>query len=112
MPLFVIFVLLLAYTVGQGAAIAERGQIDWTIDPRHATWLFIGLATFTYTYLHLQKMFWRLLAEIQSGTLEQTYLSPLPSWVHVVGGRIVAAVAETAVVIVVVYAATSLAVDI
>ncbi|MPZ88983.1 MAG: hypothetical protein GEU81_13105 [Nitriliruptorales bacterium] len=79
MPLFVIFVLLLGYTVGQGTAIAETGQIDWTIDPRHATWLFIGVATFVYTYLHLQKMFWRLLAEIQSGTLEQTYLSPLPS---------------------------------
>ena len=110
MPLFVIFVLLLAYTVGQGAAIAETGQIDWTIDPRHAAWLFIGVAAFTYTYLHLQKMFWRLLAEIQSGTLEQTYLSPLPSWVHVVGGRVVAAVAETAIVVAVTFGVTSLVV--
>lgn len=110
MPLFVIFVLLLAYTVGQGAAIAETGQIDSTIDPRHASWLFIGVAAFTYTYLHLQKMFWRLLAEIQSGTLEQTYLSPLPSWVHVVGGRVVAAVAETAIVVAVTFGVTSLVV--
>jgi ABC-type transport system involved in cytochrome c biogenesis permease component len=110
MPLFVIFVLLLAYTVGQGAAIAEKGRIDWTIDPRHATWLFIGVAAFSYTYLHLQKMFWRLLAEIQSGTLEQTYLSPLPSWVHVVGGRVVAAVAETAIVVAVMFGVTSLVV--
>jgi ABC-2 type transport system permease protein len=110
MPLFVIFVLLLGYTVGQGAAIAETGRIDWTIDPRHATWLIIGLAVFVYTYLHLQKMFWRLLAEIQSGTLEQTYLSPLPSWVHVVGGRVVAAIAETAIVVVVMFAVTSLVV--
>jgi ABC-2 type transport system permease protein len=55
-------------------------------------------------------MFWRLLAEIQSGTLEQTYLSPLPSWVHVVGGRVVAAVAETAIVVAVVFGATSLVV--
>ncbi len=110
MPLFAIFILLLAYTVGQGTAIAERGQIDWTIDPRHATWLFIGLATFTYTYLHLQKMFWRLLAEIQSGTLEQTYLSPLPFWVHVVGGRVVAAIAETAIVVAVTFGVTSLVV--
>ncbi|MEX0755917.1 MAG: ABC transporter permease [Actinomycetota bacterium] len=110
MPLFVIFVLLLASTVGQGAAIAETGQIDWRIDPRHAAWLFIGVAAFTYTYLHLQKMFWRLLAEIQSGTLEQTYLSPLPSWVHVVGGRVVAAVAETAIVLAVTFGVTSLVV--
>jgi ABC-2 type transport system permease protein len=110
LPLFVTFVLLLGYTVGRGTAIAETGAIDWTIDPRQASWLFIGTAAFVYTYLHLQKMFWRLLAEIQSGTLEQTYLSPLPSWVHVVGGRIVAAVAETAIVVAAMFAATNLVV--
>ena len=112
LPLFVIFILLLGYTVGQGTAIAETGGIDWTIEPRHASWLFIGMATFVYTYLHLQKMFWRLLAEIQSGTLEQTYLSPLPSWVHVVGGRVAAAIAETAIVVAVMFAGTSLVVRI
>jgi ABC-2 type transport system permease protein len=110
MPLLVIFVLLLAYTVGQGSAIVETGAIDWTIDARHATWLFIGVAAYTYTFLHLQKMFWRLLAEIQSGTLEQTYLSPLPSWIHVVGGRVVAAIAETAIVVAVMFGVTSLVV--
>ena len=108
LPLFVIFVLLLGYTVGQGEAIAETGRVDWALDPRHMTWLFVGLAIFVYTYLHLQKMFWRLLAEIQSGTLEQTYLSPLPSWVHVVGGRVLAAIAETAIVVAVMFAVTSL----
>jgi ABC-2 type transport system permease protein len=108
LPLFVTFVLLLGYTVGKGNTIATTGQLDWTLDPRAATWLFIGMATFTYTYLHVQKMFWRLLAEIQAGTLEQTYLSPLPSWVHVVGGRVLAAVAETAVVVAALYVATSL----
>ena len=108
MPLFVIFILLLGYTVGQGEAIAETGRVDWALDPRHMTWLFVGLAIFVYTYLHLQKMFWRLLAEIQSGTLEQTYLSPLPSWVHVVGGRIVAAILETAIVVAVMFGVTSL----
>jgi ABC-type multidrug transport system, permease component len=66
------------------------------------------MVVFIYTYLHVQKMFWRLLAEIQTGTLEQTYLSPLPSWVHVVAGRVAAAVAETAVVVAVVYGVTSL----
>lgn len=108
LPLFVIFVLLLGFTVGEGTTIVTAGELDWTLDPRQAAWLFIGTATFTYTYLHVQKMFWRLLAEIQGGTLEQTYLSPLPSWVHVVGGRVVAAIAETAVVVAAVFAVTSL----
>jgi hypothetical protein len=63
MPLFVIFVLLLGFTVGQGTTIVTAGELDWTLDPRQAAWLFIGMATFTYTYLHVQKMFWRLLAE-------------------------------------------------
>jgi ABC-type polysaccharide/polyol phosphate export permease len=112
MPLFVAFVLLLGFTVGQGDAIASTGELDWSLDSHEATWLFVGMAVFTYTYLHVQKMFWRLLAEIQSGTLEQTYLSPLPSWVHVVGGRIVAAIIETAAVVGVLYAATSLTVEI
>lgn len=111
MPLMVSFVLLLGYTVGQGDAIATTGRLDWTLDSRHGSWLFIGMATYVYAYLHLQKMFWRLLAEIQSGTLEQTYLSPLPSWVHVVAGRIVAAIAETAIVVAVMFGVTSLAVD-
>jgi ABC-type polysaccharide/polyol phosphate export permease len=108
LPLFVTFVLLLGFTVGQGDRIATTGELSWTLDSRQATWLFLGMAVFTYTYLHVQKMFWRLLAEIQAGTLEQTYLSPLPSWVHVVGGRILAAVAETTVVVAVMYAVTSL----
>jgi hypothetical protein len=56
----------------------------------------------------VQKMFWRLLAEIQTGSLEQTYLSPLPSWVHVVGGRVSAAIAETAVVVGVLYGVINL----
>ena len=110
LPLFVTFVLLLGFTVGQGTTIATTGTLNWTLDPRQAGWLFVGMATFTYTYLHVQKLFWRLLAEIQAGTLEQTYLSPLPSWVHVVGGRVLAAIAETTVVVAVMYAVTSLAV--
>lgn len=108
MPLFIMFVLLLGYTTGTGDTIAATGELDWSLDTAHASWLIIGMVVFTYTYLHMQKMFWRLLAEIQTGTLEQTYLSPLPSWVHVVAGRISAAIAETAVVAGVVYAVTSL----
>ena len=110
LPLFVNFVLLLGFTVGQGTTIATTGRLDWSLDPRQAGWLLVGMVAFTYTYLHVQKLFWRLPAEIQAGTLEQTYLSPLPSWVHVVGGRVLAAIAETTVVVAVMYAVTSLAV--
>lgn len=108
LPLFIIFLLLISITAGTAQTIATTGQIDWTLDPRHTAWLLIGFVGFMYTYLHVQKMFWRLLAEIQSGTLEQTYLSPLPSWVHVVAGRIVAAIAETALVVAAMFAVTSL----
>jgi ABC-2 type transport system permease protein len=108
LPLFVGFLLLVSFTAGKAATIVAGGTLDWTLEPRRATWMLLGMVAFTYAYLHVQKMFWRLLAEIQAGTLEQTYLSPLPSWVHVVAGRIVAAVAETAVVVAVMAGVTSL----
>jgi ABC-2 type transport system permease protein len=41
--------------------------------------------------MQVVKLFWRLLAEIQTGTIEQVYLSPLPSWLVVATGRVVAA---------------------
>jgi ABC-2 type transport system ATP-binding protein len=107
LPLFIAFLLLIGFTAGKATTIANTGQLDWSLDPRHMSWLLLGFVAFTYTYLHVQKMFWRLLAEIQSGTLEQTYLSPLPSWVHVVAGRIVAAIAESAFVVAVMYGVTA-----
>jgi ABC-type polysaccharide/polyol phosphate export permease len=41
------------------------------------------------------KLFWRLLSQIQTGTIEQVYLSPLPSWLVAAAGRVVAAIVET-----------------
>jgi hypothetical protein len=43
-------------------------------------------------------MFWRLLGEIQAGTIEQVFLSPLPPWLVAAAGRVVAALLETLVV--------------
>ena len=57
-------------------------------------------------------MFWRLLGELQTGTLEQVYLSPLPSMVIAAAGRVVAAIAETAVVVAAMELATDLVVDV
>lgn len=112
LPLFIVFLLLIGFSAGKADTIAATGALEWTLDAGHMAWLLLGFVAFTYTYLHVQKMFWRLLAEIQSGTLEQTYLSPLPSWVHVVAGRIVAAIAESAFVVVVMYAVAALLVRI
>lgn len=110
LPLFVSFVLLLGYTVGTGDQILATGQVDWSLDSYRASWLFLGMGSYTFAYLLLQKVFWRLLTEIQTGTLEQTYLSPVPPWVHQAIGRPLASIAETALVVAVMYAVTSLAV--
>lgn len=110
LPLFVSFVLLLGYTIGTGEQIVATGEVDWRLDPYHASWLFLGMGSFTFAYLLLQKVFWRLLAEIQTGTLEQTYLSPVPPWVHQAIGRPLSSIAETTLVVAVMYGVTSLAV--
>lgn len=98
LPLFVIFGLLVVAIVGRGDEIVS-GEIDWSVDSRQATWVLLGYVAFVFYYLQTAKLFWRLLGEIQTGTLEQVYLSPLPSWLIAAAGRVVAAVIETAVVV-------------
>lgn len=110
LPLFVSFVLLISFIAGNGDDVVS-GRLDWSLNPEHATWLFVGLGTYIFLYLQVQKMFWRLLAEIQTGTLEQTYLSPLPSWVHVLLGRAVASAVETALVVALIYGVITLTVE-
>jgi ABC-2 type transport system permease protein len=56
------------------------------------------------------KLFWRLLGEIQFGTLEQVYLSPLASWLLAAAGRVVPALAETLIVVVGIYGIVSIVV--
>jgi ABC-2 type transport system permease protein len=63
----------------------------------------VGYVAFTFFYLQSAKLFWRLLGEIQAGTLEQVYLGPLPAWLVATAGRVLATVVETAVVIAVLY---------
>ncbi len=104
MPLFVVSALLIAAIVGRGDEIAT-GQVDWALDERQATWVFLGFAAFSFYYLQTAKLFWRLLGEIQTGTLEQVYLSPLPPWLIAIAGRTAAAVLETAFVVAAVTAA-------
>lgn len=111
LPLFVISVLLFSLLLGRGDQVAGSGRLAWQFDPYRTTWLFLGFAVFAFVYLQSVKTFWRLLGEIQTGTLEQTYLSPLPAWLNIAAGRIAAAIAETVVVVGALYLATSLLVD-
>ncbi|WP_216207097.1 ABC transporter permease [Amycolatopsis aidingensis] len=110
LPIFVTFMLLLGFIVGQGDRIIE-GRMTWSMDPSKAAWLFLGFSVYMLVYLQIQKMFWRTLAEIQTGTLEQTYLSPLPSWVATIVGRALSAIIEAGLVIAVMYTVMDLVID-
>lgn len=111
LPLFASFVLLIGLLLGSGDQVVATGRLPWRFDPQESTWLFLGFVIFTFVYLQSVKTFWRLLGEIQTGTLEQNYLSPIPAWVNIAVGRVLAAVVETAIVVGALYAVTSLAVD-
>ena len=38
------------FTVGWGETIADGSELAWTLDPRQASWLLLGVAAFTYTW--------------------------------------------------------------
>lgn len=97
LPLFLIFFLLIALILGRGQQIAG-GHLDWRFDPVQVSTLMVGYAAYLFWYLQTAKLFWRLLGEVQSGTLEQVYLSPLPAWLVAAAGRVLATVLETAFV--------------
>jgi ABC-2 type transport system permease protein len=107
--MFAAMVLLFAALVGQGDAIVA-GDFTWRLHPGRTAWLLVGFGAFTFHYLQTQKLFWRVLGEIQTGTIEQVYLSPLPSWLVAAAGRVVANVAETTFVVAALYAVVRLVV--
>jgi ABC-2 type transport system permease protein len=111
LPLFISFFLLFGVLVGRGPEVAATGEIPWSFETERMSWLFVGFMAFTFFYLQSVKLFWRLIGEIQTGTLEQVYLSPLPTWLVAAAGRVVAAVVETLFVVSMMFAATSLFVD-
>ncbi|MQA04505.1 MAG: ABC transporter permease [Streptosporangiales bacterium] len=94
LPMFGVFILLLGPLLGAGENIV-RGQVEWTLDSETVSIMLVWFLPFTFFYMQVVKMFWRLLAEIQTGTIEQVYLSPLPSWLVAAAGRVVAALIET-----------------
>ena len=103
LPLFLGFFLLLALVLGRGQQIAS-GHLDWRFDAARVSSLMVGYAAYLFIYLQSAKLFWRLLGEIQAGTLEQVYLSPLPAWLVATAGRVLATVVETAFLVAILYA--------
>ncbi|MEU9207777.1 hypothetical protein AB0D27_07425 [Streptomyces sp. NPDC048415] len=97
LPMFAAFVILLGPLLGQGDQVVQ-GEVTWTLDSRTTSVMVVWFVPFTFFYMQVVKMFWRLLGEIQAGTIEQVYLSPLPTWLVAAAGRAVAAFAETVLV--------------
>jgi ABC-2 type transport system permease protein len=97
LPMFAVFILLLGPLLGGGHQITG-GHVHWSLNSDRTSVMVLWFVPFIFFYMQVIKLFWRLLGEIQSGTLEQVYLSPLPSWLVVAGGRVVAALAESVLV--------------
>lgn len=94
LPMFATFALVLGPLLGQGNRIAE-GTTTWRLDSHTTSILVMWFVPFIFFYMQVVKTFWRLLAEIQTGTIEQVFLSPLPSWLVVATGRVAASFLET-----------------
>ena len=77
LPMFAVFILLLGPTLGQGHQIAT-GHLHWSLQSGRTSVLVVWFVPFIFFYMQVVKTFWRLLGEIQTGTIEQVYLSPLP----------------------------------
>ncbi len=67
--LFGIFFLVINFAVGRGTFQQDR------LAP-----ILLGFVGYIFFHMQTNRLFWGLLGEMQSGTLEQLYLSPFPSW--------------------------------
>jgi hypothetical protein len=94
LPMFAVFIILLGPLLGQGENVAS-GRVDWSLHSQTTSAMVVWFVPFIFFYMQVVKMFWRLLGEIQAGTLEQVYLSPLPPWLVAAAGRVAAAILET-----------------
>ena len=82
--LFALFFLAIMFALGRG--VFHREQVA----P-----LLLGFVGYIFFHMQTNRLFWGLLGEMQSGTLEQMYLSPMPSWLLTIGLQ-VASVVEAA----------------
>ena len=89
--LFGLFFLAINFALGRGAF--NRQQVA----P-----MLLGFVGYIFFHMQTNRLFWGLLGEIQSGTLEQLYLSPLPSWL-LTTGLAVASVVEATLTVILLY---------
>ncbi len=82
--LFALMFLAITFALGRGAFHREQVAL-----------LLLGFVGYIFFHMQTNRLFWGLLGEMQSGTLEQMYLSPLPSWLLTIGLQ-VASVVEAA----------------
>jgi ABC-type polysaccharide/polyol phosphate export permease len=82
--LFGLFFLAITFALGRGAFHQEQGAS-----------LLIGFVGYIFFHMQTNRLFWGLLGEMQSGTLEQMYLSPLPSWLLTIGLEVASVVEAT-----------------
>jgi ABC-2 type transport system permease protein len=97
LPMFAAFIIMLGPILGQGDRLAS-GEVEWSLESRTISIMVVWFVPFMFFYMQVVKTFWRLLGEIQAGTIEQVLLSPLPPWLVVAAGRVLAALTETALV--------------
>jgi ABC-2 type transport system permease protein len=96
LPMWAAFILLLGPVLGRGHA--QGAPVHWSLNSGTTSVLVLWFVPFMFFYMQTVKLFWRLLHEIQAGTLEQVYLSPLPTWVTAAAARAVAALIESLIV--------------
>ncbi|MGH2577278.1 MAG: ABC transporter permease [Streptomyces sp.] len=78
---FPVFFLLLVLFMG-------RGQLrDELLLPG-----LLGMVSLVFIHEQVNRAFWSYLGDMQSGVLEQTYLTPLPSWTLILGRQVAAVV--------------------
>ncbi|MBC6462192.1 ABC transporter permease [Actinomadura sp. HBU206391] len=98
---FPLFYLLIVLFMGRGQLRAEL------LLPT-----LIGMVALTFIHEQVNRVFWSYLGDIQSGVLEQTYLTPLPSAALILGRQVAAVIsALPSVLAVLATGATAIAVQ-
>jgi ABC-type polysaccharide/polyol phosphate export permease len=81
MLMFPVFYLLVVLFMGRG-----QMRTDLLITG------VLGMVPLTFIYEQVNRSFWSYLGDIQSGVLEQTYLTSLPSWALILGRQVSSAI--------------------
>jgi ABC-2 type transport system permease protein len=84
---FPLFYLLIVMFMGRGRLLEEL------LVP-----VLVGMLGLAFIHEQVNRMFWSYLGDLQSGVLEQTYLTPMPSSAMVAGRQVAAAIGALPVI--------------